>query len=76
MTKAQFERTLRGLLRREPFRPFDVEMLDGKRFTVDRAEAVAMGTGAAGFIAEDQDIRFFDWESTRRFGESGNGVSG
>jgi hypothetical protein len=67
--------TLRGLLRRQPFHPFEVELIDGTRFTVDRADAVSLGGGTAGFIGEDQEIYFFDLENTRQLGGSVNGVS-
>jgi hypothetical protein len=70
MTLGQFEESLRALLRRQPFEPFEVELLDGERFTVDRNDAVSIGGGSAGFIGEDGMVRFFDWRNTRRLGTS------
>jgi hypothetical protein len=75
MTRDSFEQTLRALLRRKPFEPFEVELLDGERFLVDRSDAVSMGGGAAGFIAEDGEIYFFDWQKTRQLGKEVNGAS-
>jgi hypothetical protein len=70
MTPAAFEESLRALLRRQPFQPFLVELINGETFTVDRSDAVALGGGAAGFIAEKGDIYFFDYRNVRRLGDT------
>ncbi len=75
MTPELFEESLRSLLRREPFEPFTVALADGERFTVDRADAVSFGGGAAGFIAEDGLVHFFDWKKTRHMSQEVNGAS-
>jgi hypothetical protein len=74
MTRELFEESLRALLRREPFQPFAVELTGGERFTIDNPDAVSLGGGAAGFIAEDGSIHFFDWEKTRSLGHDVNGT--
>jgi hypothetical protein len=75
MTIEEFEDTLRALIRREPFEPFAVELLDGERFVVDRADAVAFNGGAAGFIGPDGTIHFFNNEEVRMLGGGPNGSS-
>src|SRR5262249_20495659 len=75
MTPELFEQTLRALLPSKPFRPFEVELLHGERLTVDRPDAVHVGGGAAGFIAEDGEIYFFNWQNTRQMGRDANGVA-
>jgi hypothetical protein len=75
MTQELFKESLRSLLRREPFEPFTVELAGGERFVVDRPDAVSLGGGAAGFIAEDGTIHLFDWQKTRHLGREVNGAS-
>jgi hypothetical protein len=73
MTIEVFETTLRALMRREPFEPFTVELLDGERFVVDRPDAVGFNAGAAGFIGPDGAIHFFNNEEVRSLGGGRNG---
>jgi hypothetical protein len=68
MTPAEFTETLRSFLRKEPFVPFPVELVHGESFTVDRPDAVSLGGGAAGFLADNGEIYFFDWKNTRILG--------
>lgn len=74
MNPTTFEESLRSLLRRRPFQPFPVELINGETFTVDRPDAVSLGGGAAGFIAEDGEIYFFDSGNVRRLGNEINGT--
>ncbi len=73
MTVNDFQRALRALMRREPFEPFAVELLDGERFVVDKPDAVGFNEGAAAFLAADGTIHFFNNEEVRALGGSGNG---
>jgi hypothetical protein len=73
MNTTHFGDTLRDLLRRQPFQPFEVELAHGEHFTVDRADAVALNGDSAGFIAEDGSIHFFTSENTARFVSAVNG---
>jgi hypothetical protein len=75
MTIEEFEGTLRALIRREPFEPFEVELLDGERFVVDRPDAVGFNGGAAGFIGPDGTIHFFNNEEVHSLGGNSNGAS-
>jgi hypothetical protein len=74
MTPELFDQTLRALLRAKPFQPFEVELVHGGRFTVDRPDAVAFSGGSAGFIPEEGLIQFFDWQNTRQLGRGANGA--
>jgi hypothetical protein len=57
MTQDIFEETLRQYLRRRPFFPFTVELLNGKVITVEKP-TLAMGGGAATMLTPDQLIEF------------------
>jgi hypothetical protein len=59
MTNDEFEQQLRTWVRRQPFLPFAVVLLDGERVEVDSPEALAFDGGAAGFIEPDGVVRFF-----------------
>jgi hypothetical protein len=66
MTAAEFERSLRALLQREPFEPFVIEYLDGERVEVD-APYVAFSGGAAGYISPARHLHFFDHTNVKSF---------
>jgi hypothetical protein len=68
MTATEFEESLLALLHRKPFVPFEVELHDGERFTVDRPDAVSFGGTSAGFLSEEYSLHDFDWKTTRRMG--------
>ena len=74
MNPSQFDESLKDLLRRRPFVPFEVALLDGKRIIVDRPDAVSVDGGSAGFIADDGTIHFFDSKVVQKLGTL-NGVS-
>ncbi len=61
MTAKEFQERLVSLLHKRPFVPFEVELLCGDKFVVDRSDAVSWGGGAAGFIAADGEIYLFDY---------------
>jgi hypothetical protein len=71
MRGEHFDRTLRGLQRRKPFRRFTVELVSGDRFQVDHPEALVVRAGVAVFIAKDGTPVWFDHESVSQF--IGNG---
>ena len=66
MDQSQFEAELRTLLRSEPFRPFTVDVDDGRAIFVDQP-AIAFGGGRAGFIGPTGEIEFFDCEHVVQF---------
>ena len=57
MNIEEFEATLRRFIRQEPFQPFEVELLDGRRIEV-RHPGVALGGGGAAYLAGDEFIEF------------------
>ena len=63
MTPDHFDRTLRALQRRKPFRPFTVELVSGDQFQVDHPEALVLRDGVAVFIAAGGTPVLFDHES-------------
>ena len=64
MTTEQFEQTLREVLRREPFQPFLVELVDGRVITVDHPN-VGFGGGAASFFTPSYDLVEFACEDVQ-----------
>lgn len=64
MTEDAFTQRLRELTRRKPFIPFVVEMIDGRRITVDHP-SVAFGGGAAGFISDSDGLIDFRCEEVQ-----------
>ena len=64
MSVEQFEETLRQLLRREPFQPFMVELLDGRVLTVNHPQ-VAFGGGAATYFTPTYDLVEFACEEVQ-----------
>jgi len=55
-----FERLLRALNRRAPFRPFTVEFVDGGKVEVDHPEAIVIRAGVAVYLAADGTPTWFD----------------
>ncbi len=64
MKQQEFEDTLRQFLRREPFQPFVVEMLNGETIHVPDRHTV-FGGGAAIYIAPEFDLIEFACENVR-----------
>ena len=63
MTTENFEKVLRAMIRRRPFKPFTVEFHNGDRFEIDHAEATVIRDGAAVFLAPGFVPIYFDQES-------------
>lgn len=66
MTAENFEQVLEGLLQRQPFRVFTVELHDGKQFEVDHPRATVIRDGVAVFIAPGGVPVWFDHESVNQ----------
>ena len=64
MTQDIFENTLRTYLRRKPFFPFMVEMIDGKVITIERPK-LAIGGDSAALITDDNEFVEFACEDVR-----------
>jgi hypothetical protein len=62
MTSKSFDRTLRALQKRQPFRPFTVALVNGDRVQVDHPEALVFRSGVAVFVAADGVPNIFDHE--------------
>ena len=69
MTTEQFEDTLREFIRREPFQPFVVELLDGILIHVEHP-GVAFGGGAAIFFTPNYELVNFACEEVRTIRQS------
>jgi hypothetical protein len=74
MSTKEFDKSLLALIRKQPFQPFEIELVDGERLAVDRADAVACNGGSGAFIAADGSIHFFDSRTVKRLGGR-NGAS-
>lgn len=75
MTITQFNDLLRNLLRRRPFEPIEISLEDGRQIIIDRPDAVSMDGGAAGFIAADGNIHFFNSVAVHKMGTISNGFT-
>jgi hypothetical protein len=74
MKPEQFENTLRQFLRREPFEPFVVELLDGRIIEVTRP-GVVMGGGGASFFTPDYNLVEFSCEQVRAIRQAVSGAA-
>lgn len=63
MTEANFKKSLRAFIRRRPFKPFEVELVSGGRFTVEHPEALAHSGSVAVYLDPRGDIKPFDSDS-------------
>jgi hypothetical protein len=60
MTEANFERSLRALSQRQPFKAFRVELASGAEFTIDHPEVLARRGPVAVYINPDGEYTLFD----------------
>jgi hypothetical protein len=72
MQTEAFERSLRAFVRRAPFEPFTVELMNGARFEVLHADAPAFNGGLAVYIGPDGTPSLFDHESVSQWLGSAN----
>ncbi len=63
MTADNFDRLLLGLIERQPFTVFTVELHGGKRFEVDHSRAMVIRDGVAVFLAPEGVPVWFDHDS-------------
>lgn len=75
MTAETFDLTLRRLLRQEPFQPFVVELIDGRRLVIDRRR-LAVNYGGATLVMPDLELIEFVPDEVRdiRLAEQGAGT--
>jgi hypothetical protein len=55
MSEQQFDQILCECLRREPFQPFVIELVNGKRYEF-HAPRLALDYGVAGFLSESEGL--------------------
>jgi hypothetical protein len=70
MTVETFEKVLRAMMRRTPFKPFTVELHGGERFEIDAPDATVIREGVAIFYAPGFVPNYFDHLSVNRFIDS------
>jgi hypothetical protein len=70
MTANDFYDVITGMLDREPFRDFIVELQDGSRFEFDRPDSLAIRGGFAGGFAQGGRIVRLDCENVRQIVEA------
>jgi hypothetical protein len=63
MTADNFNQRIEALAERNPFRPFTVELVGGRRFEVDHVRALVNRDGVAVFLAPGGIPIWFDHES-------------
>jgi hypothetical protein len=68
MSVTEFDKSLLALIRKQPFQPFEVDLIDGQRLTIDRADAIGCNGGSAAFISADGSIHFFNNQKVKSFG--------
>jgi hypothetical protein len=66
MTEEEFDQTVRSFVKRRPFMPFVVELLDGQRIIVPHRH-VAFGGGVAGFLNLKEGLMGFSKDDVRSF---------
>jgi hypothetical protein len=66
MTADNFGNVLEGLIRRQPYRVFTVELHGGQRFKVDHPGALVVRDGVAMFLAAGGVPIWFDHESVHQ----------
>ena len=62
MVAKTFAEALRAFSRRQPFKPFVVELVSGERIRVEHPEALAFRAGAAVYISPRGKFALFDHE--------------
>jgi hypothetical protein len=64
MTAEEFDQTMRSFVKRRPFFPFVVELLNGERIVVPFPE-VGFGGGVAGFRSDEDGLVDFAHHEVR-----------
>lgn len=67
MDATTFEKTLNSLLRRVPFQPFTVLLVNGERLNVDSPQLLLFRDGVAIFAAQGEAPCIFDPGAVTRF---------
>ena len=67
MKAGTFERTLKGFTERAPFRPFTVELINGRQFAINHPEALVVRSGVAVYIDPNSALIIFGHEGVTQF---------
>jgi hypothetical protein len=74
MARTQFSQAVCTHLQRTPFKPFTIEMDDGRQYLVKKPEDLnypiypgAVAGGTATFSADDLNFEFIDCDAVKRF---------
>jgi hypothetical protein len=67
METERFEATLNAFMRRVPFQPFTVTLVNGDRFEVDHPKAVVVRDGVAIYVGPGGVPVIFDHEGVSQF---------
>ena len=70
-----FEATMQSFKRRSPFRPFTVELFNGNRVEVDRADALLVRDGLGAYIAPGGIPVIFDYEGVSQINGDPDGTT-
>jgi hypothetical protein len=76
MTANEFHNQILELLRREPFAPFEIELLDGTVLHVTHPEMVCTSGGGGAFAGPDGEIVLLSWRETKRLGPKAPSLAG
>lgn len=66
MTKEEFERTLRSHVRRQPFIPFSVQLVDGRHYEIEHP-VITFDGSVAGYLSESQGLVDFSFDEVDHF---------
>ena len=66
MLAETFAKTIRAFAKREPFRPFVVELVSGNLVQVKHLEALVFGNKTAVYVDPEGDITIFDHQGVAR----------
>jgi len=76
MSRTEFRERMFSLLRRRPFEPFEIELVDGTRLLVTNPEMVAADGASALYGKPDgSDLRMLNYSNTRRLGRDGKAAA-
>lgn len=67
MKRETFGKTLKGFTERLEFRPFTVELINGRQFVINHPKALVTRSGVAVYIDPDGALVIFDHEGVNQF---------
>jgi hypothetical protein len=68
--QSNFTKSVGALLKNRPFRPFEIQFVDGERLIVEHPEAVRYsGQGTAVYFDTKGELSLFDHEGVAKLGQ-------